>query len=161
MGWILLYIERWQVALFEAEDGVRIPRQRGTPQGGVVSIVLMNLFMRYASDAWMQRTSPTCPFARYADDGVVHCRSRQQAEHVMQSVASRLGDCGLTMHVQKSKIAYRKDNHAERYPHVGYTLLGFTFRPRKVRSHQDRLFTRFLSGASNDALRRMRQAVRR
>lgn len=66
--WILLYIERWLVAPFEAADGVRIQRERGTPQGGVISPMLMNLFMHYAFDAWMQRNSPNCPFARYADD---------------------------------------------------------------------------------------------
>ena len=87
--WILLYIERWLVAPFEAEGGVRVPRERGTPQGGVVSPILMNLFMHYAFDTWMQRTSPNCPFARYADDAVVHCRSRKQAEYVMRSIASR------------------------------------------------------------------------
>jgi len=160
--WILLYIERWLVAPFETEDGARAPRDRGTPQGGVVSPILMNLFMHYAFDTWMQRTSPNCPFARYADDAVVHCRSRTQAEYVMRSIASRLGDCGLTMHPEKSKVVYCKDsNRTGQHPHVSFTFLGFTFRPRKAHSKQDRLFTGFLPGASDDALRRMRQAVRR
>jgi retron-type reverse transcriptase len=83
--WILLYIERWLVAPFATQDGARIPRERGTPQGGVVSPILMNLFMHYAFDTWMQRTSSNCPFARYADDAVVHCRSRKQAEYVMRA----------------------------------------------------------------------------
>jgi len=122
----------------------------------------MNLFMHYAFDTWMQRTSPNCPFARYADDAVIHCRSRKQAEYVMQSIASRLADCGLTMHPEKSKVVYCKDsNRTEQHPHVSFTFLGFTFRPRKARSKQDQLFTSFLPGASDDALRRMRQAVRR
>ncbi|TED53903.1 group II intron reverse transcriptase/maturase [Pseudomonas aeruginosa] len=104
--WILLYIERWLVAPFETDDGMRVPRERGTPQGGVLSPLLMNLFMHYAFDTWMQRTSPNCPFARYADDAVVHCRSRKQAEYVMRSIASRLAACGLTMHPEKSKVVY-------------------------------------------------------
>ena len=66
-NWILLYIERWLTAPFETDESVRIPRERGTPQGGVVSPILMNLFMHYAFDCWMQRTYPRCPFARYAD----------------------------------------------------------------------------------------------
>ena len=74
--WILLYIERWLTAPFETTEGTQVPRQRGTPQGGVVSPILMNLFMHYAFDVWMKRTNPSCPFARYADDAVVHCRSR-------------------------------------------------------------------------------------
>jgi RNA-directed DNA polymerase len=160
--WILLYIERWLVAPFATEDGARVPRDRGTPQGGVVSPILMNLFMHYAFDTWMQRTSPNCPFARYADDAVVHCRSRKQAEYVMRSIASRLADCGLTMHPDKSKVVYCKDsNRNEQHPHVSFTFLGFTFRPRKAHSKQNQFFTSFLPGASDDALRRMRQAVRR
>ncbi|MGF6758862.1 group II intron reverse transcriptase/maturase [Paraburkholderia sp. GAS42] len=76
--WILLYIERWLTAPFETADGARLPRQRGTPQGGVVSPILMNLFMHYAFDSWMTRTYQQLPFARYADDAVVHCRTHGQ-----------------------------------------------------------------------------------
>jgi hypothetical protein len=122
----------------------------------------MNLFMHYAFDTWKQRTSPNCPYARYADDAVVHCRSQKQAEYVMRSIASRLAVCGLTMHPEKSKVVYCKDsNRRAGYPHVSFTFLGFTFRPRKALSKQDQLFTSFLPGASADALKRMRQAVRR
>ena len=110
---------------------------------------------------WMKRTYPHCPFARYADDAVVHCRSQKQAEVVMQSIASRLEECGLTMHPEKSKIVYCKDSdRTEAYPNVQFTFLGFTFRPRKAQNKQGRLFTSFLPGASNDAMKRMRQTVR-
>ena len=160
-GWILLYIERWLTAPFETAEGEQLPRERGTPQGGVVSPSLMNLFMHYTFDAWMKRRNPLCPFARYADDAVVHCRNRKQAEDVMQSIALRLAECGLTMHPEKSKIVYCKDsNRTESYPHVYFTFLGFTFRPRKALSKQNRLFTSFLPGVSADALKRMRQTVR-
>lgn len=159
--WILLYIGRWLTAPFQAEAGPFLPRERGTPQGGVVSPILMNLFMHYAFDCWMQRTYPQCPFARYADDAVVHCRSQQQAEAVMQSIASRLKECGLTMHPEKSKIVYcRHSRRTGTYPNVQFTFLGFTFRPRKALNKQDRPFTSFLPGASDDALKRMRQTVR-
>ena len=101
-----------------------MPRQRGTPQGGVVSPILMNLFMHYAFDVWMKRTNPSCPFARYADDAVVHCSSRQQAEQVMRSIAERLAECGLTMHPEKSKIVYCQDsNRADCFPNVLFTFL--------------------------------------
>jgi len=69
-GWILLYIERWLKAPFVTVEGIQVPRESGTPQGGVISPLLMNLFMHYAFDIWMQRSFPACPFARYADDGV-------------------------------------------------------------------------------------------
>ncbi|MBN6742489.1 group II intron reverse transcriptase/maturase, partial [Acidithiobacillus sp. MC6.1] len=160
-GWILLYIERWLTASFEAEDGTRLLRGRGTPQGGVVSPILMNLFMHYAFDSWMQRSHPQRPFARYADDAVVHCRSLKEAEAVMQSIASRLEVCGLAMHPEKSKIVYCKHSRRTKaHPQVQFTFLGFTFRPRKALNQQNRPFTSFLPGASDDALKRMRQTVR-
>ena len=160
-NWILLYIERWLTAPFETDEGLRIPRERGTPQGGVVSPILMNLFMHYAFDFWMGRAYPHCPFARYADDAVVHCRSQKQAEVVMQSIALRLEECGLTMHPEKSRIVYCKDSERTgTHPQVQFTFLGFTFRPRKARDKRGRIFTSFLPGASNEAMKRMRQTVR-
>ncbi|MBB2926674.1 group II intron reverse transcriptase/maturase [Paraburkholderia silvatlantica] len=160
--WILLYIERWLTAPFETADGASLPRTRGTPQGGVVSPILMNLFMHYAFDSWIGRTWPQCPFARYADDAVVHCRTQAQAEEVMRSIASRLEACGLTMHPEKSKIVYCRDsNRTSTYPNVQFTFLGFTFRPREALNTQhNRRFTSFLPAVSNEALKRMRKEVR-
>jgi RNA-directed DNA polymerase len=160
-GWILLYLERWLTAPFETTDGVRLPRQRGTPQGGVVSPMMMNLFMHYTFDLWMKRSNPSCPFARYADDAVVHCRTRKQAEEVMQSIALRLADCGLMMHPEKSRVVYCKGSHrTASYPHTHFTFLGFTFRPRKAQDHRKKAFTNFLPAVSADALKRMRKEVR-
>ena len=159
--WILMYIGRWLTAPFELDDGSRLPRDSGTPQGGVVSPILMNLFMHYAFDCWMKRTYPQYPFARYADDAVVHCRSLKQAEDMMQSIASRLEECRLTMHPEKSKIVYCKDsNRTKAYPQVQFTFLGFTFRPRSAKNKRGRLFASFLPAASDDALKRMRDKVR-
>jgi len=160
-GWILLYIERWLTAPFETAGGEQVPRPCGVPQGGVVSPILMNLFMHYAFDGWMKRTHPRCPFARYADDAVVHCRNREQAEEVMRSIACRLEECGLTMHPEKSRVVYCMDSdRTASYPHVHFTFLGFTFRPRKAIDRRRRIFTSFLPGASSDALKRMRKEVR-
>jgi group II intron reverse transcriptase/maturase len=160
-AWILLYIERWLTAPFALADGTHLVRDRGTPQGGVVSPILMNLFMHYAFDCWMRRTFPQCPFARYADDAVVHCRSKKQAEEVMQTIASRLAECGLVMHPEKSRIVYCKDsNRTQAYPHVSFTFLGFTFRPRRALSKHGRRFTNFLPSVSDEAQKRMRHTVR-
>ena len=160
-GCIPLYIEQWLTAPFETTDGERLPRERGTPQGGVVSPIMMNLFMHYTFDAWMKRVNPSCPFVRYADDAVVHCRTRKQAEEVMRSIALRLAECGLTMHPEKSKVVYCKDsNRTASYPDVSFTFLGFTFRPRKAIDRQKRAFTNFLPGVSADALKHMRNEVR-
>ncbi|MGF6479474.1 group II intron reverse transcriptase/maturase [Paraburkholderia sp. JPY419] len=158
--WMLLYIERWLTAPFETAEEV-VPRTCGTPQGGVISPILMNLFMHYAFDSWMKREYPRSPFARYADDALVHCRTRAQAEVVMQAIASRLQACGLTMHPEKSKVVYCRDsNRTGQYPNVQFTFLGFTFRPRAAVNKHGRRFTNFLPAVSNDALTRMRQKVR-
>jgi group II intron reverse transcriptase/maturase len=159
--WILLYIERWLVAPFETAEGEQQPRERGVPQGGVVSPILMNLFMHYAFDTWMQRTNRYCPFARYADDAVVHCSSLKRAEAVMQSIASRLKECGLTMHPEKSKIVYCMDSDRTRsYPNIHFTFLGFTFQPRGACGRQKRLFTSYLPAISTDAMKRIRGEIR-
>lgn len=160
-GWMVLYIERWLKAPFEAPDGERSTRDRGTPQGGVISPILMNLFMHYAFDKWMQRTYAQCPFARYADDAVVHCGSQEQAEEVMRAIAARLAECGLEMHPDKSKIVYCMDSdRTQTYSNVSFTFLSFTFRPRRAQNKRGKLFTSFLPGASDDALKRMKRVVR-
>ena len=61
------------------KDGEVIERLRGTPQGGVISPILANLFLHYAFDLCIERTHPDLPWCRYADDGLVHCRTEQEA----------------------------------------------------------------------------------
>ena len=72
--WVLLYVKRWLAAPLQRPDGTLVERDKGTPQGSAVSPILANLFMHFAFDAWMARNYPDCPFERYADDAVVHCR---------------------------------------------------------------------------------------
>lgn len=158
--WILLYIERWMKAPFQDAEGKLEFRENGTPQGGVISPLLMNLFMHYAFDLWMKRTHPSCPFARYADDAVIHCRSQAEAESVMKAVGQRLEECRLRMHPDKSKIVYCKDSNRLRdYPNTQFTFLGFTFRPRQAVNRKGERFTSFLPAASPQALKKMRQAM--
>ena len=91
------------------EDGTQVERTCGTPQGGVVSPVLANLFLHYAFDLWMARTHPDLPWCRYADDGLVHCRSEEEAQAIMVELQLRLAECRLEMHPTKTKIVYCKD----------------------------------------------------
>jgi group II intron reverse transcriptase/maturase len=107
--WALLYIERWLTAPMEHADGLKAERTRGTPQGGVVSPILANLFLHYAFDLWMTRTHPDLPWCRYADDGLVHCRNEQEAQAVKAELHARLAECRLEMHPTKTKIVYCKD----------------------------------------------------
>jgi RNA-directed DNA polymerase len=104
--WVILYIERWLKAPFQRVDGTEEQRTKGTPQGGVISPVLANLFLHYAFDTWMDREQPGKPFARYADDGVVHCKSLSDAEGVYESLKKRFEECKLEIHPEKSRIVY-------------------------------------------------------
>jgi RNA-directed DNA polymerase len=107
-NWALLYIERWLTAPME-QEGVRMERMCGTPQGGVISPILANLFLHYTFDLWMKRTYPDLLWCRYADDGLVHCRTEQEAEALKASLQARLAECDLELHPVKTRIVYCKD----------------------------------------------------
>jgi RNA-directed DNA polymerase len=159
--WILMYIQRWLTAPFQKPDGTIQARTQGTPQGGVISPVLANLFLHYAFDIWMEREHPSNPFARYADDAVIHCRSRFDAQLVKESLRKRLMECGLELHPTKTRIVYCKDARRRgNLPDIAFDFLGFTFRPRKAKSKEGRIFHGFLPAVSNKAKKKMRQAVR-
>jgi RNA-directed DNA polymerase len=159
--WALLYIERWLTAPME-KDGVLIERSRGTPQGGVISPILSNLFLHYAFDLWMTRAHPDLPWCRYADDGLVHCRSEEEARLVMGTLQTRLAECGLEIHPTKTKIVYCKDsNRKGSYPNVKFDFLGYCFRPRKAENLRTaKVFCSFLPAVSATALKSMRDTIR-
>ena len=159
--WILLYIERWLKAPMEGEDGKLVERAKGTPQGGVVSPLLANLFLHYALDVWLVRNMRSVRFVRYADDGVIHCKSEEQAKLVMRMVQDRLRECRLEMHPEKSRMVYCKDiNRQEVYPVIQFTFLGYCFRPRKAVDKYGRVYVNFAPAVSREALKAMRQTVR-
>ena len=159
--WALLYIERWLKAPMELEDGTRVERTCGTPQGGVISPILSNLFMHYAFDLWMARTYPELPWCRYADDGLVHCRVEHEAEVVKAALQARLAECRLEMHPTKTRIVYCRDGKRRgKYPGVKFDFLGYCFRPRLVRRSRDNiLFCSFAPAVSPSALKSMRAKI--
>ncbi len=160
--WVLLYVERWLKAPLQLEDGSLEERKSGTPQGGVVSPVLANIFLHLAFDTWMAESYPGVPFERYADDVAIHCRTEAQALEVQQAVIQRLARCRLEVHPQKTKIVYCRDsNRRGQYPGISFDFLGYTFRPRRARNRGGRLFTSFSPGVSNKAAKAMRRTMRR
>lgn len=160
--WALLYIERWLSAPMEQEDGTRVERKRGTPQGGVVSPILSNLFMHYAFDLWMVRTHPNVSWCRYADDGLIHCRTEQDAQAVKAELQARMTMCHLELHPTKTKIIYCKDGkRQDSYPNVSFDFLGYRFRPRLVKSSKNNgVFCGFNPAVSPTAQKSMRQTIR-
>lgn len=161
--WVRLYIGRWLTAPLQQADGTLVDRTKGTPQGGVVSPVLANLFMHYAFDAWMTRTFPGVPWCRYADDGLVHCKTEAEALTIKAALAERLAECGLEMHPEKTQVVYCKDGSRKgKYPSTKFDFLGYTFRPRVVKNRKrDSLFVSFTPAVSSKALKSMRAATRK
>jgi len=160
--WMLLYIERWLKAPAQLEDGTLVPRDKGTPQGGVASPLLANIFLHHVFDSWMVGTHPHCPFERYADDVVVHCRSEAQAHSVRRTIEERLKACKLEAHPQKTKIVYCKDsNRRENRNHVSFDFLGYTFRPRPSLNRHGEYFVSFAPGVSGKAAKAIVAEIRR
>jgi RNA-directed DNA polymerase len=160
-SWEVLYIERWLAAGVLMPDGTTLQREQGTPQGGVISPLLANLYLHYAFDAWMKREHPGVPFERYADDIICHCDSQQQAQALREQLQHRLAQCRLTMHPEKTRVVYCADanrggNHAQRK----FDFLGYTFKPRAAMNRHGRLFTSFSPAVSDKAANALRSEIR-
>jgi RNA-directed DNA polymerase len=155
--WQRLYLQRWLTAPVQYRDGTQEQRTQGTPQGGVVSPLLANLFLHYVFDRWMQRHWPTIPFARYADDIVCHCHSQAQAQAVMAALDARFTACKLRLHPDKTHLVYcpNGDGNPGHWPTTQFDFLGYTFRDRCVRLRTGKRVTGFTPAVSRKAMKRM------
>ncbi len=160
--WVLLYVERWLKAPVQIEGGTLEPRTAGTPQGGVVSPLLANIFLHLAFDTWMASRFPGVPFERYADDVLVHARTERHAKQVLEAVKKRLEHCRLKVHPQKTKIVYCKDsNRRGTGENEKLDFLGFTFRPRPAKNRRGEFFVSFSPAISGAAATEIRRRMRR
>lgn len=159
--WIVLYIGRWLKAPAQDPDGTLIKREKGTPQGGVISPLIANLFLHYAFDEWMKRNYPQNPFERYADDGVVHCKTEAEANNLRKAIEERLKECKLELHPDKTKIVYCKDDdRRKRYLDEKFDFLGYTFRARRSKNRHGKYFINFSPAVSNKAKKKMTSTMR-
>jgi RNA-directed DNA polymerase len=159
--WMLLYVERWLKAPEEMSDGSRQARNAGTPQGGVISPLLANLFLHYAFDIWMVRTWPRIKFERYADDIICHVSTRREGRALLDALKKRFAECRLTLHPQKTKIVFCRDsNRRGDFPEVSFDFLGFTFKPRLTKWPNGKYGVSFLPAASQTALKSIRRSIR-
>jgi RNA-directed DNA polymerase len=161
--WVLLYIERWLQAPIELPNGEVSIRTKGTPQGGVISPILSNLFLHYVFDNWMNRQYRQLKWCRYADDGLVHGDSEQEMQELLVALKQRFKECGLELHPEKTKIVYCKDDKRKgEYPNTEFTFLGYSFRRRKVKNSKDNsIFVSFNPAVSKDAQKSMRAKIRK
>lgn len=159
--WVVLYIERWLKVPSQEEGGRLISREKGTPQGGVVSPLLSNLFLHYALDRWLSVNYSQVPFERYADDVIAHCRTEREAQEVRQAIAERLRNCGLELHQEKTKIVYCKDDLRKRkYPNEKFDFLGYEFRARRSKNRKGKYFINFSPAVSSKAAKGIRDTFR-
>lgn len=160
-AWLVLYVERWLRAQMLLPDGTVQTRDKGTPQGGVISPLLANLFLHYAFDKWMDRQHPGVVFERYADDIICHCDSQAQALTLRAQLEQRLGECGLQLHPEKTRVVYCADaNRRQRHDCQRFDFLGYTFKPRKATNTRGQVFVSFSPAVSDKAAKAMRQEIR-
>jgi RNA-directed DNA polymerase len=138
--WVKTYIRRWLESPVQQPDGSIIPKNgKGTPQGGVISPLLSNLFLHYVLDKWLVKRFAQVSFVRYADDVIIHCVTEQQAKEVLESVRQRLQECRLRLSEEKTRIVYCQNYRRPKrkdYPKK-FDFLGFTFKPDTVKSGKD------------------------
>ena len=143
--WVLMYIKRWLEAPIQLKDGSLVyPEGKGTPQGGVISPLLSNLFLHYCIDKWLGIHFPSVKMVRYADDMVIHCSTQEEAEHILFNVIRRFKQCGLKVHPQKTKIVYcKKEGRKLKGFPVQFDFLGFSFRPMMTKLKRGGYFLQF------------------
>jgi RNA-directed DNA polymerase len=159
--WIIMYIERWLKAPAKLADGTIIERTIGSPQGGVISPLIANIFMHHAFDEWMKEMHPGNPFERYADDVVVHCKSKLEAERLLDQIRNRLRSCKLELHPEKTKIVYCKDdNRSGDDQNTKFDFLGYTFKMREAKGKKGNLFRSFLPAISDKAIKKIKEKMK-
>ncbi len=138
--WVKMYIRRWLESPVQTKDGQLVPKQgKGTPQGGVISPLLANLYLHYVLDKWLELKYPHIVFVRYADDIVVHCQSETEAKEMLQSIETRLQECHLRLNETKTQLVYCKDYRRKEKKEYRnkFDFLGFSFKPTMYRSKRE------------------------
>jgi len=160
---IHLYVKRWLKAPVLKKDGTIHPRTKGTPQGGVISPLLANIFLHVVFDSWMEKHHPEVKFERYADDIIIHCQNFKQAMRTLEAVKSRLDQCKLEIKEGKSNIVYCKRNQKKHPPfkvhYVSFDFLGFTFKPRIVKGYFGNFHLGFTPSISRKSQKRITQTL--
>jgi len=159
-SWQRLYIKRWLQVPVQHKDGRIEQRTQGTPQGGVISPLLANLYLHYAFDQWVEQHCEGIQFERYADDIICHCKTQQEAIKLKAVITNRFKQCGLELHPEKTKIVYCKSwKHKAEYDRISFDFLGFTFRPRLTKLKKGKYLVCFLPAVSRKSAKRIRTEI--
>ena len=150
-----MYIKRWLKTPFITKDGQLIERKSGTPQGGVKSPVLANMFLHYVFDMWMKRNFPQAPFERYVDDGIIHCQTKEEAVFIKENLAKRFAECKLELHSVKTRIVYCKDKDRTRKEELSeFDFLGYTFKAVYIKCRDGKVRYNFIASVSKTSSKR-------
>lgn len=159
--WICMYIERWLKTPFVLKNGEIIERKAGTPQGGVNSPVLANMFLHYVFDMWMKRNFPQAPFERYADDGVVHCKTKEEAVFIKECLTKRFAECRLELHPTKTRIVYCKDKDRTKDEDLTeFDFLGYTFKAVHIMCRDGKTRLNFIASVSKTSAKAFRDKIK-
>lgn len=162
--WVIMYVQRWlQAKVVKADGTVHDRGNKGTPQGGVISPLLANVFLHYGLDKWLEKHHPQVRFVRYADDAVVHCTSKAAAEHLLTAIRARLEQIGLRLNETKTKIVYCKDyRRRQNHEQVQFGFLGFSYQPRPAQSKfgKAKSFTAFTPEISKENQKKIRENIK-
>jgi RNA-directed DNA polymerase len=161
--WVAMYVKRWLEMPIQKKDGTVQPKKgKGTPQGGVISPILANLYLHYSLDLWLSKNHPQVSFVRYADDMVVHCNSKTEAEEILESIKQRLAEVKLEIKEEKTRIAYCKDyKRRGKHENVKFDFLGFSYQPRARKSKiNGKLFTAFTAEISQSNQKKIRETIK-
>lgn len=160
-NWVKMYVQRWLQMKVVKADGTMYDRgNKGTPQGGVISPLLANLFLHYGLDKWLDKNYPHVSFVRYADDVVVHCKDKAEAEQTLSAIRKRMEQIGLRLNEEKTKIVYCKDyRRKQNHEHVQFGFLGFSYQPRQTQVKGDR-FMAFTAEISKENQKKIRESIR-
>jgi RNA-directed DNA polymerase len=159
--WCLIYIQRWLVAEIFKENGEILGRDLGTPQGGVISPLLANIFLHYAFDKWMEREHPENTFERYADDVIIHAQNEKVVKRVLKSIRARMEEVKLTLHPEKTKIVYcKRKGRVGKYNIVSFDFLGYTFQPRRIKTKSGKIRLGFSPAICKSAKKKITAMLR-
>ena len=160
-NWIRMYVQRWlQMKVVKADGTMYYRGNKGTPQGGVISPLLANLFLHYGLDKWLEKNYPQIRFVRYADDAVVHCKDKSEAEQLLSAIRERMKQIGLSLNEEKTRIVYCKDyRRKQNHEHVQFGFLGFSYQPRQTQLKGNR-FMAFTAEISKDNQKKIRERIK-
>ena len=161
--WVVMYVRRWLETKVQTKDGALQDRGgKGTPQGGVISPLLANVFLHVALDKWLEVQYSEVSFVRYADDLIIHCQSKAQAQEILQAIEKRMEEVKLRLNRDKTRIVYCKDyKRKEKERQVRFEFLGFSYQPRSRQSQQGRgTYLAFTAEISETNAKKIRQTIR-